>query len=142
MTSDLQLAANRANAVKSTGPRTDAGKAMARMNALSHGLRSAVPIVPGERPEDWEAFRDGIAATLGPVGVLETELADRVASLAWRLRRVTAYETGVTAAAVNRATAKARGEDDDDDFTALLGLRRRTTERTYADCRKQLETVP
>lgn len=138
MTTKRQRTANRANAGKATGPRTDAGKAVARMNALSHGLRSAAPVVPGERPEDWEAFRDGIAATLGPVGALETELADRVASLAWRLRRVTAYETGVTTAAVNRATAKARGEDDEDDFTGYLGLPHRTNERTYADCRKQL----
>jgi hypothetical protein len=135
MASKRQPTANNANAQKSTGPRTDTGKALARMNALAHGLRSAAPVVPGERPEDWEAFRDGISATLAPVGALETELADRVASLTWRLRRVAAYETGVTTAAVTRATAKARGEADEDEFTNLLGLSRRTAGRTYADCR-------
>jgi hypothetical protein len=141
MKTQRQLAANRANAEKSTGPRTDAGKAVAKLNALSHGLRSASPVVPGERPEEWEVFRDGIAATLGPVGELEAELADRVASLAWRLRRVTAYETGVTSTAVSRATAKARGEDDEGDFTGYLGLPRRTADRTYAECSKQLDAA-
>ena len=38
MTSDAQLQANRANAAKSTGPRTEAGKRRAAGNARRHGL--------------------------------------------------------------------------------------------------------
>jgi len=33
-----KLAANRANAQKSTGPRTERGKAISRFNAVTHGL--------------------------------------------------------------------------------------------------------
>ncbi|HLH90832.1 MAG TPA: hypothetical protein VKX28_20450 [Xanthobacteraceae bacterium] len=40
--SAAKLAANRANAMKSTGPRTAAGKARAAQNARLHGLRAAV----------------------------------------------------------------------------------------------------
>lgn len=41
MATPAQIAANRRNALKSTGPRTAAGKARSRMNALKHGLRAA-----------------------------------------------------------------------------------------------------
>ncbi|MDB5308920.1 MAG: hypothetical protein JWO38_6065, partial [Gemmataceae bacterium] len=37
MATDRQLAANRANATHSTGPRTPDGKAAARRNRLAHG---------------------------------------------------------------------------------------------------------
>ena len=38
--SERKLQANRANAKHSTGPRTEAGKAVARRNALKHGILS------------------------------------------------------------------------------------------------------
>ena len=38
--SEAALAANRANALKSTGPRTAAGKLKAASNSLKHGLYS------------------------------------------------------------------------------------------------------
>jgi hypothetical protein len=87
MTTLAKIAANRQNAMKSTGPRTAAGKAAAGANAIAHGLRSAAPVIPGEDPADWEAYRAGVVAALAPAGTLEAELADRVASLSWRLRR-------------------------------------------------------
>jgi hypothetical protein len=38
MTSERQKAANRANALHSTGPKTEEGKAAVRFNAFRHGL--------------------------------------------------------------------------------------------------------
>jgi hypothetical protein len=38
MISLLQIEANRRNALHSTGPRTEAGRAVASRNALKHGL--------------------------------------------------------------------------------------------------------
>jgi hypothetical protein len=46
MTSKAKIAANRRNAACSTGPRTAAGKARSRRNALWHGLSS--PVNPGD----------------------------------------------------------------------------------------------
>jgi hypothetical protein len=97
MTTPKQLAANQANGAHSTGPTTPDGKARSSKNALRHGLRSAVPVLPGERAEDWQEHRDGILRSLAPVGTLEQSLAERVALCLWRLQRVAAYETGVTA---------------------------------------------
>ena len=47
--SEARIAANRANARKSTGPKTPEGKAISRANALKHGLCANV-VVPETRP--------------------------------------------------------------------------------------------
>ena len=82
---------------KSTGPKTPAGKAVVGRNAVKHGLRSGAPVIPElESFEEWEVFRDGIVASYAPEGGLETELAQQSASLRWRIRRASRYETDMT----------------------------------------------
>ncbi len=44
MASEKQIAANRQNARKSTGPKTDAGKQRSRQNAFRHGLTAQTVI--------------------------------------------------------------------------------------------------
>jgi hypothetical protein len=84
-----------------TGPRTPEGKAIAARNAIRHGLRSEDIVARHEALDDWEEFRFEIVDALGPVEALESELAERVASLLWRLRRVPRAEA--------EAIAKPRG---------------------------------
>jgi hypothetical protein len=75
------------------GPKTEAGKEVARWNATRHGIRSPAPVIPGlEKAEDWDDHRDGVLESLSPEGHLELVLAERVALLSWRLHRVTRYE--------------------------------------------------
>jgi hypothetical protein len=95
MTSLKQIEANRRNARKSTGPRTEAGKARARRNAIRHGLTAETVIEPLENPEDYEAFEMSIAAEFDAQTAVERELILRLASVLWRLRRSTAIETGL-----------------------------------------------
>jgi len=87
MATQTQIAANRLNAQKSTGPRTAEGKAAVARNAIKHGLLARDAVIRGEDPEDFEAHRQAVLAELAPVGVLESALAERVAGLIWRLRR-------------------------------------------------------
>ncbi len=80
--SDRKLKANRANAQRSTGPRTAAGKATSRRNSLKHGILS--------RSLDSQAatFRGSLAPGDSATGSILQEI-DRV----WRrLARVVAFE--------------------------------------------------
>jgi hypothetical protein len=80
--------ANRRNALRSTGPKTPAGKATASGNACKHGLLSrAGVLVEGEDEGDFQAFGTALRTGLAPEGELEALLADRLVTCAWRLRR-------------------------------------------------------
>ena len=93
MATQRQIDANRENALKSTGPRTEAGKAASSANALSHGLTAASTVVlPEEDTDAFERLREGVIADLDPAGALQAALAQRIAVLLWRLDRATRLE--------------------------------------------------
>ena len=92
MASAAQIAANQANARKSTGPKTDEGKARSSQNALKHGLCAERLLIDEEEREDWEALRADYADRLRPVGLAEARLAERIAQVAWRRERGSAME--------------------------------------------------
>ena len=93
MATRKQIKANRRNARKSTGPKSEAGKAASSANALSHGLTATGTVVlPEEEPEDFERLRQGVVADLAPAGALQAALAQRIAGLLWRLDRVARLE--------------------------------------------------
>ena len=94
------------------GPGTARGKAASSRNAIKpcperplkcrgsrrDGLRSDAPVIPElESFEDWERHRAGTIAGFAPEGYSETDFAERIASLSWRLKRVARYETETTA---------------------------------------------
>lgn len=66
MTSALHIEANRCHAQLSTGPRSLRGKSVSRLNALKHGLTAQQVVLFDETTDDFEAFVDGIVATLKP----------------------------------------------------------------------------
>src|ERR1700733_340201 len=78
-----------------TGPTTDAGKQRSSLNALKHGLRSERPVLPGEDPAEWDAFKEGIVEHFAPAGIFERELAERVALQMWRRRGGARFEAQV-----------------------------------------------
>ena len=96
MASEAQINANRQNAQKSTGPVTPEGKAVVSQNALKHGLSAVQDVVPTENQAEFDATRQQMVADLAPVGAMETMLAQRIFSLAWRLRRAQTMQAQVT----------------------------------------------
>jgi hypothetical protein len=93
MTSWQQFQANRRNARRSTGPRTEEGKRISRRNAVRHGLTAETVIDGLEDSEDYRGFEAAIIADYDAETAVERELVLRLASLLWRLRRIIAIET-------------------------------------------------
>ena len=85
--SEKKLAANRANARKSTGPRTARGKARVSLNALTHAVTARGAVLPFENEDHFFKFADLLRAALEPRGFLQTLMAERLVELAWKLRR-------------------------------------------------------
>jgi hypothetical protein len=95
MTSYRQIEANRRNALRSTGPKTEAGKQVSRRNAVRHELTAETVISALEDAEDYKAFQAAIMADYDAQSAVERELVLRLPSLLWRLRRATIMETGL-----------------------------------------------
>src|SRR5262249_61912360 len=87
MSTVKQVAANRENAKKSTGPRTAAGKHKSRRNAVRHGLTAETIIDVLEEAADYEALAAAISADFRPATNFEHYLIARLISVLWRLRR-------------------------------------------------------
>ncbi|MHC4301121.1 MAG: hypothetical protein ACYS7Y_27940 [Planctomycetota bacterium] len=87
MATKAQIAANRRNSRKSTGPRTAEGKEAASQNAFKHGLFVKKDVVRDESQDEYDLHREAMAAALAPVGPMEAFLVQRIVRLTWRLIR-------------------------------------------------------
>ena len=95
MATDKQLAANRLNSLKSTGPRTPEGKAITRLNAVRDGLTGQLTIVPREEHAIFVALSQHLTASLDPTGPQELHIAARIVRDTWRLHRIAANEENI-----------------------------------------------
>ncbi len=107
MATEAQIAANRRNAEKSTGPRTADGKAVVAQNAVQHGLLAREGVLRGEDAEEFERHREMLLEQLNPVGALEGILATRIVDLTWRLQRAAQDRNETFGALYDRHTAGA-----------------------------------
>jgi len=88
--SEKQIATNRANARKSTGPRTSEGKLRSSQNARRHEVTAQTLIMTEEDRKAYDVFIADMIAELAPLGPMETFLASSIADEAWRLNHVRA----------------------------------------------------
>lgn len=100
-----QIAANKANALKSTGPKTPEGLAVSKMNALKSGIWSKVVLVQGlnfkENSRELETLCERFWQEYKPVGPTEEMLVDTIVRTHWRLRRALRAESGEIALSVD-----------------------------------------
>jgi hypothetical protein len=97
-----------------TGPKTAQGKEIASRNSFKHGFASQDIVIPGlEDPAEWEELRDSIFESLGPVGGLEANLAERAAAQIWKLRRIERWNTQNITRAVENVVRSAEREAEE-----------------------------
>ena len=71
-----------------TGPRTELGKQRASRNATKHGVFSKIVVLKGESPAEYEELLEGMREAFQPEGALEELLVEKLATMAWRQRRL------------------------------------------------------
>jgi hypothetical protein len=125
-----RLAANRRNAVRSTGPRTAAGKKRSARNALKHGLCAREwfpekiaplinsPVLPGECAATFETIKEELCDEFHPRTASERWIINTIADQMWRLMRANVIERHLLddgaarlARRRRRSTYHANGED-------------------------------
>ena len=97
VTSLKKVLANRNNAKKSTGPRTENGKAWAKRNAVKHGLRAEHIITVGENKIEFEELKDQFVKELQPIDIISMQLVNRIVLTAWNLQRSDKIQSGMLA---------------------------------------------
>jgi hypothetical protein len=95
MASPAQMAANRRNAQRSTGPRTEEGKKAVRLNAVKHGMTAKVIVLAHESAVDYHEIRATLIEDYAPATSKELMLVDQIAAGYWRTIRARRFETAL-----------------------------------------------
>jgi hypothetical protein len=97
MATEKQIEANRRNSQLSTGPRTDAGKSITRMNALKSGLHAESHVIRTEDPEALTQLTAEYYSEFHPVTPRQRDLLDTVIHNQWLIRRLRLTEADLYA---------------------------------------------
>ncbi len=95
MGTPAQIAANRLNSQKSTGPRSVEGKAASRFNALKHAASAQSLVIPGENEANFAELADAYHEQFQPVGPEEALLVEKIITADWTQRRMDRLENEV-----------------------------------------------
>ena len=87
MATEKQIAANRANAKRSTGPVTEKGKQASSQNALRHGQLSSSVVLKAESPTLFDELLSALTEEFQPQTANETALVETMAVARWRPER-------------------------------------------------------
>lgn len=123
MLTEKQLEANRRNARLSTGPRTEEGRAVSRLNAVKHGLTGHLDVMTADEKEAHDAFCAPLVEALKPADPYERQLAHSIAESHWRLDRVATIENNIFAADAHEEAERPKDADEPAIDRALASAR-------------------
>ena len=101
--SEARLNANRLNAARSTGPKTEEGKNASRRNGLTHGLSGDGPVVAERDAEEIARRVEVLRGDLRPKSPLGEMMIPRMATLSLRAEKAGDRETVAVAKNVRHA---------------------------------------
>lgn len=110
--SEARRAANRANARKSTGPKTPAGKRAVRLNALKHGLAGATAVLADEDRAAFDRLLADYERRFAPRNEGERTEVRQLAEARWRLGRGMKVETVTLQALIDKEAADGLSPDE------------------------------
>ncbi|MFL6446325.1 MAG: hypothetical protein ACJ746_01280 [Bryobacteraceae bacterium] len=90
--SERKLEANRENAQRSTGPTTEAGKAIAAQNNFRHGLTGAFCLLPEESRDEFNKLHADLSEEHRPVTPTESMLVNDMARHYWLYQRALRFQ--------------------------------------------------
>jgi len=102
MATEKQIAANRRNAQKSTGPNTPAGKKRSSRNAIKHGVFSRELVSAWEDDKDFRQLLNQLIDDFQPIDTFEMLQVEQMAVSAWKQARLTGIETAALDARLGR----------------------------------------
>jgi hypothetical protein len=101
--SEARVAANRLNALKSSGPRTVEGKEVSRRNAFKHGLTGEGVVVSDDDREEIERRAEALAGEFAPKSPTGAMMVRKMATLSVRSERAAVRELAAVATKVRAA---------------------------------------
>ena len=137
MATQAQIDANRRNAQKSTGPRSLAGKAVSRMNALKSGVHAESEIIRGENPAGLEALTSEYIERFHPATPEQRFYVDILIRDDWKLRRLSKAEAEMW----NRTMEGVFLLEEANQTFARLQRRINDLERSYKAALRELERL-
>jgi hypothetical protein len=126
--SPARIAANQANAAKSTGPKTPEGKERSRANSYKHGLTGEGVVLSHEDAAEVERRLAAFEDELKPSGEVGRALVRRAALLSVRMDRGVSQESAALSKRVRQAEA---------DFVAPEGLDPASVARLRAEAGRE-----
>jgi hypothetical protein len=90
------------------GPKTEAGKRRASMNAVKHGMYSAAVVLPGESHQEYDALLARYLDHFRPTSPDQEHLVHTLASADWRIKRLVHIQTTKLAERIERQPDEGR----------------------------------
>jgi hypothetical protein len=128
-----RAAVNKANAQKSTGPRTEAGKQRSSLNALRHGLTGQTVVLPAEDHSAYQRHSQAFLDEYRPKGATETQLVQSLLDTSWQLNRASAVETNLFSLGITEMEDRIRASHPDAETALAMALAYREHNRAFAN---------